>query len=144
MTCDIRKISYYGTDVEEVCARTNTWHSEDFTIYLYADGNWSDNPEQRDLIISKAKAFAEKWNFINEIREPYEDEFLIFDSQTLQSEQLPKFVQDVQEIIDCAWNMNASVDIKSHMIPEDGQKDTILKMVLDENHIIKLICEEKQ
>ena len=75
MALKIRNMNEYGSDVAEVCSVTNTWFSEDFTIYLYADGNWRDIPAQFDILEQMAQKFAKKWEFINEINEPYEEEF---------------------------------------------------------------------
>ena len=133
-------VSAFDSDVARVCNATNKWYSEDLTIYLYADGNWNDIPEQRDILVNKARVFAKKWQFVNEIQEPYEDEFLIYDSQTLDSKQLPAFINDAQEIMDYAWNLNASVDIKAHFVPEDGQKEKALNLGLDDKCKITVEC----
>lgn len=143
MAYDIRNMNDYGKDVAEVCKATNTWFSEDFTVYLYADGNWSDIPQQRDTIIKMAKEFAKKWRFINEIDdEPFEDEFMIYDSQTLTSSQLPEFIAGIQEIIDYAWDLNAAIAIKAHFVPEDGQKEKMLKLDIDDEHKMTVECRE--
>lgn len=140
MALKIRNMNEYGSDVAEVCSVTNTWFSEDFTIYLYADGNWRDIPAQFDILEQMAQKFAKKWEFINEINEPYEEEFLIYDSQSLTSSQIPEFIADVQEIIDYAWELNASIAIKAHFVPEDGQKEKMLKFDIDKSCKISVEC----
>ena len=140
MTYDIRTMNSFNSDVAELLGVTNKWYGEDFTIYLYADGNWNDSSEKRDRLIEKAKVFAGKWQFVNEIQDPFEDEFLIYDSQTLTSEQLPEFIRDAQEIIDYAWDLNASIGIKGHFVPEDGQKETGLKLGANDKNDITIEC----
>lgn len=137
----VKEMNIYGSDVAELCKKTNTWYSEDFIISFYADGNWSDKPEQTRTILKMSKSFANKWGFVNVIPEPYEDEFQIYDSQTLTSKQLPEFIQDAQTIIDYAWDANASILVNATFMPEDGQKDKSLVLYIDDESKMAVKCE---
>ena len=112
-------------DIEE-------WFGPHFKIDIYADGNWDDIPEHRDTIMKMAKNLEAKYSFLNKVDEPFEEQLLIFDCLTLPSDRVKEFIEDIQEIITYAYELNANIDINGAFISSKGYPFAAMVIDLDD------------
>ena len=118
---------------EEKCKDVRAWHCTDFTLDLQVDGNWDDIPEQRDAVMSAARKYAEKYEMLNELDDPFEEQIIMYDSPTVTNAKVEEYISDVQEIVDLAWELNAWIHMRAAFVSVDSYPFAVMQLVINDD-----------
>lgn len=118
---------------EENCKDIEKWHCNEFVLDMQAENNWDDIPEQRDAVMSKARKYAEKYEILNEIDDPFEDQIIMYDSPTVPNNMVEEYINDVQKIIDPAWNCNAWIHMQATFVSAGSCPFAVMQLVINDD-----------
>ena len=118
---------------EEKCKDIGAWHCTDFTLDLQIDGNWDDIPEQRDAVMSAARKYAEKYEILNELDDPFEEQIIMYDSPTVPNAKVEEYISDVQEIVDLAWELNAWIHMRAAFVSDCNYPFAVMQLVINDD-----------
>lgn len=117
---------------EKRCRDIDKWYCYDFTIEMQLEYNWSDIPEEREAVMTIARRFAQKYQFINEIDDTFEEQFLICESVVMPENRMNEFIDDVQEILDLGWENDAWIGMKAAFTADGSYPFAVMQLVIDD------------
>ena len=118
---------------EDDCRDIEKWYCTDFVLDMQSEGNWDDIPEQRDAVMSAERDYAKKYEIINELDDPFEDQIIMYDSPTISGSKIEEYINDVQRIIDIAWNCNAWIHMQAAFVSKGNYPFAVMQLVVDDD-----------
>ena len=116
------------------------WFAYNFEIEMNKDGDWENDPDNMEALMALATAFAEKYDFDNEVDEPYEGEFQLSEGVMLSNEQLEGFRDDLQKFVDLAGLSNADMELVARFTAGIGYPFAAVEFTVEDNKVVMKSC----
>ena len=127
----------YESEAEDV-AYINSWYSSNFELKAYSDEDY--NAETVAKIMTLSERFAEKYDFINEVEEPFENEFMLLESMRFSGD-FTDLAADIQEIVDVLVEAGAEIEFTGTFIPNDRDTFAAVNLTIDEGKVWVEYCK---
>lgn len=96
----------------------SSWYTYNFCVTI--EGEEEDFTEEVcESLMDMATAIAEKYDFLNEIDEPYDGEMMFGESFSIENENIPDFISRMEALHKFAIDNNLSIDLVAPFIAED-------------------------